>query len=90
PIAFLLEQNGFNVLFDKGVNVDSELYQSIIDDADLVVAFLSDDYAQSQNCQFELTLSKKKGKQIIPVYLTHSDLVKQITDIFPTWGKQCK
>ncbi|KAJ3130547.1 hypothetical protein HK100_008018 [Physocladia obscura] len=43
PIALLLEQNEFSVLFDKGVNVDSELYQSIFDDADLVVAFLSDD-----------------------------------------------
>ncbi|KAJ3100449.1 hypothetical protein HK100_004713 [Physocladia obscura] len=84
PVAKLLEDNGVNVLFDKGVNVNPDLYQSIIDDTDIVLAFISDDYAQSQNCNFELMLSEKRGNSIISVYLAYSDLIKRATDTFLT------
>ncbi|KAJ3094514.1 hypothetical protein HK100_006115 [Physocladia obscura] len=66
PIVQFLKANRFNVLFDMGVNSNDDLYRSIINDATLVVAFISDDYAQSQHCNSELKISQEMHKVILP------------------------
>ncbi|KAJ3095999.1 hypothetical protein HK100_005670, partial [Physocladia obscura] len=89
PVAQLLKSNGFNVWIDQyDMKVDmNEAMIAAIDNADAILAFISDDYAKSHNCNLEIKYANEKRKMIFPVRLGHSNVVKSCAATFVTAGK---
>ncbi|KAJ3084650.1 hypothetical protein HK100_009268, partial [Physocladia obscura] len=92
PVAQLLKDNGYDVWIDTTnmtVNLNSAMANAI-NDANVVLAFISDDYVKSHNCNREIEYANDRRKLILPVRLSHSDLVNNSAAAFITAGKLCE
>lgn len=67
-----LEKNGFRVWFDGGVEVGSEWPEYIANhlaNCTCVMAFVSKNFVESENCRRELTLSQELKKGQLNIYI---------------------
>ena len=72
-----LQSRGFRVWYDEGIEAGSEWPESIashLERAQLVLAFLSPAYLQSDNCRKEMHYALTKKKPVINVYLEQTEL----------------
>lgn len=72
-----LQSRGFRVWYDEGIEAGSEWPESIashLERAQLVLAFLSQAYLQSDNCRKEMHYALTKKKPVINVYLEQTEL----------------
>lgn len=72
PIIRLLQEKGFRVWFDDGIEIGSEWSQSIADklsNCGCVLSFVSQNYQNSHNCRGELNFALIREKRILSVYL---------------------
>ena len=72
-----LQSRGFRVWYDEGIEAGSEWPESIashLERAQLVLAFLSPTYLQSDNCRKEMHYALTKKKPVINVYLEQTEL----------------
>ena len=72
PVIEGLQARGFRVWFDQGIEVGTEWPQYIAEHlltSGCVLAFLSPNSANSNNCKEELAYAKKKNKEMVVVYL---------------------
>lgn len=72
-----LEQQGFLVWFDGGIEAGSEWPEYIANrlaSSACVLAFISDHYVDSKNCRRELALAQDLEKEQLNVYLREVDL----------------
>lgn len=72
-----LQSRGFRVWYDEGIEAGSEWPESIashLERAQLVLAFLSPAYLQSDNCRKEMHYALTKKKPVINVYLEQAEL----------------
>lgn len=72
-----LQSRGFRVWYDEGIEAGSEWPESIashLERAQLVLAFLSPAYLQSDNCRKEMNYALTKKKPVINVYLEQTEL----------------
>ena len=72
-----LQSRGFRVWYDEGIEAGSEWPESIashLERAQLVLAFLSPAYLQSDNCRKEMHYALTKRKPVINVYLEPTEL----------------
>ena len=71
-----LQSRGFRVWYDEGIEAGSEWPESIashLERAQLVLAFLSPAYLQSDNCRKEMHYALTKKKPVINVYLEQTE-----------------
>lgn len=71
------QSRGFRVWYDEGIEAGSEWPESIashLERAQLVLAFLSPAYLQSDNCRKEMHYALTKKKPVINVYLEQTEL----------------
>lgn len=76
-IIGMLQSRGFRVWYDEGIEAGSEWPESIashLERAQLVLAFLSPAYLQSDNCRKEMHYALTKKKPVINVYLEQTEL----------------
>ena len=76
-IISTLQSRGFRVWYDEGIEAGSEWPESIashLERAQLVLAFLSPAYLQSDNCRKEMHYALTKKKPVINVYLEPTEL----------------
>lgn len=76
-IISTLQSRGFRVWYDEGIEAGSEWPESIashLERAQLVLAFLSPAYLQSDNCRKEMHYALTKKKPVINVYLEQTEL----------------
>ena len=72
-----LQSRGFRVWYDEGIEAGSEWPESIashLERAQLVLAFLSPAYLQSDNCRKEMHYALTKKKPVINVFLEQTEL----------------
>ena len=72
-----LQSRGFRIWYDEGIEAGSEWPESIashLERAQLVLAFLSPAYLQSDNCRKEMHYALTKKKPVINVYLEQTEL----------------
>ena len=72
-----LQSRGFRVWYDEGIEAGSEWPESIashLERAQLVLAFLSPAYLQSDNCRKEMHYALTKKKPVINVYHEQTEL----------------
>ena len=72
-----LQSRGFRVWYDEGIEAGSEWPESIashLERTQLVLAFLSPAYLQSDNCRKEMHYALTKKKPVINVYLEQTEL----------------
>ena len=72
-----LEQSGFRIWFDGGVEAGSEWPEYIANhlaDSACVLAFISPNYVESRNCRSELVLAQNLGKEQLNVYIEKFEL----------------
>ena len=72
-----LQSRGLRVWYDEGIEAGSEWPESIashLERAQLVLAFLSPAYLQSDNCRKEMHYALTKKKPVINVYLEQTEL----------------
>lgn len=70
-----LEKSGFRVWFDGGVEVGSEWPEYIANhlaESACVMAFVSKNFVDSENCRRELTLSQELKKGQLNIYIKHT------------------
>ncbi|KAJ3087725.1 hypothetical protein HK100_008254, partial [Physocladia obscura] len=73
-VAQVLRDNNFEVWLDN-THMPVQINEAIpaaIDDADAVIAFISEDSVESRYCKQELNYANDRNKPIIPVRLTNS------------------
>ena len=87
-----LQSRGFRVWYDEGIEAGSEWPESIashLERAQLVLAFLSPAYLQSDNCRKEMHYALTKKKPVINVYLEQTAAAQALAGHFglvPTGG----
>lgn len=72
PIIQLLQEKGFRVWFDQGLEFEMNWSEIIINNLNkccCVLSFLSQNFQNSPNCTDELNFAINKRKLILPVYL---------------------
>lgn len=72
-----LQQAGYRVWFDGGIEVGSEWPEYIathLAECTCVMAFISDDFVESIHCRQELALSQELHKEQLNIYLTRAKL----------------
>lgn len=77
PIIARLQEDGFRVWYDDGIDPGSEWDENIaahVADCGYFLAFLSDHYLDSNNCKDELNFSRDQGKPQLLIYLEDVEL----------------
>lgn len=77
PIIAHLQQNGYRVWYDGGIDPGVEWDENIalhINDCRYFIAFMSEAYLESSNCKDELNYARDKEKQRLLVYLEEIQL----------------
>ena len=72
PILERLSEVGFNIWFDKGIEAGSTWDDNIashIDSSTYFMAFVSENYLNSNNCKDEISYSRDLDKDMLLVYL---------------------
>ena len=72
PLIQNLQNRNFRVWYDDGVEVGSEWPDYIADRLErcsCVLAFVSRNYGESNNCREELTFAKELRKEIVVIHL---------------------
>ncbi len=77
PIIAKMQQKGFRVWFDQGIEAGTEWPRHIaerLENANGVIIFMSKAAADSKNCRREITLAVEKDVDPIVVYLEETEL----------------
>ena len=89
PLISEMNERGFNVWYDDGIEVGSEWQECIathLERASVVISFISDAYVASANCRRELSFALAKGIDVINVFLEKSTLTPglqlQVNNVF--------
>lgn len=72
-----LQDNGFRVWFDEGIDPGTEWAEHIaerVSSCGYFIAFVSDEYLESTNCRDELSFARDKNKKRLLVYLSDVQL----------------
>lgn len=72
PIIRQAEKDGYNIWFDEGIDPGTEWDENIakhVEECSYFVAFISNNYINSENCKDELNFSRDKDKKQFLVYL---------------------
>ena len=76
-----LQQEGYRVWFDTGLELGDQYNDVIakhIEECEVFMALLTEDYYQSPYCHMELNYAKEDcGQRIIPVYLGNAKQIKK-------------
>ena len=70
-------EDGYRVWYDKGIEPGAEWADKIqnrIIECTVFIAFISNDYVESDDCRDELLLAKRRRKQLLAVYLEETQL----------------
>ena len=73
PIITRMQEDGFRVWYDDGINPGSEWDDNIaehVQACSYFIAFLSEEYLASENCRDELNYARSLGKNRLLIYLT--------------------
>ncbi len=87
PLISRLQQDGYSVWYDRGIETGKEWAKVIADHIDccaFVIAFMSGNYLQSENCLDELDLFREKNK---PRALAYLERVEEPTYIMLRHGR---
>ena len=79
PIIHLLQQNGYRVWYDEGIDPGTEWADNIaehLENAALLFACLSQAYMESTNCRDELLYARSIGMDILLMYLEKVQMEK--------------
>lgn len=77
PILEKLQQVGFRLWFDEGIEWGTEWPMSIqqhIFNSSVFIPFISSNFANSDNCQRELVLALRERKKMLAIFLEDIDL----------------
>ena len=77
PIITRLQRDGFRVWYDDGIDPGSEWDENIaahVAGCGYFIAFLADNYLDSNNCKDELNFSRDQGKPQLLIYLEDVEL----------------
>lgn len=77
PIIKELNNNGFRVWYDVGIEAGTEWPQYIaehLDAADCVIAFITDSAVNSHNCRREINFAIELKKEMLVIYLKETEL----------------
>lgn len=77
PILERLNQEGFRIWYDEGIEWGSEWPEEIashLSNCEVCLAFLSNESVVSPNCRQEINYALKKRKSILSIYLEEVDL----------------
>ena len=77
-----LEQNGVRFWYDDGIEVGSEWPEYIAErlaSANLMIAFVSNAYAVSNNCRKEMHYAVSKGIKVINIFLEDANITPGLT-----------
>lgn len=77
PIIDALQQEGFRVWYDKGIEAGTEWPEYIeehLEKSEIVVVFMSNAAVESRNCRNEINLALDMNKEILVVYLEDTEL----------------
>ena len=72
PVIQALQNNGFRVWYDEGLEVGSHWSETIathMDKSQCVLCFLTKNFFESENCKDEMHFAKERGKGPLIVYL---------------------
>ena len=72
-----LQNNGYRVWYDEGIDPASEWDENIaehISECSYLIAFISPNYIESQNCRDEISYARDLNKDRLLVYLEETDL----------------
>ncbi|MBO5935740.1 MAG: TIR domain-containing protein [Clostridia bacterium] len=72
-----MHKAGFNIWYDKGIEIGSEWPEYIAEKligCECFIAFMSKNYLASHNCRREVNLAIKKHKEILVIYLEDVEL----------------
>ena len=77
PLIKALQDAGYNVWFDNGIQAGSEwpvYIERRLNDCSLVLAFISECAVSSRNCRNEINLALKLNKEMLVVHLEETVL----------------
>ena len=77
PIIAKMQADGYRVWFDEGIDPGTEWDANIanhVRSCDLMIAFISKEYLNSENCKDELNFARDLGKNRILIYLENVEL----------------
>ena len=77
PIIAKMQADGYRVWFDEGIDPGTEWDANIanhVRSCDLMIAFISKEYLDSENCKDELNFARDLGKNRILIYLESVEL----------------
>ena len=77
PIMKKMQEDGYRIWFDEGIDPGTEWDANIAEHVrhcSLMLAFLSKDYLESENCKDELNFARDIGKNRILIYLENVTL----------------
>ena len=72
-----MHSRGFRLWYDEGIEVGAEWQESIachLVEADMMIAFISNAYMQSDNCRKEMAFALSKKKKVINIFLEETQL----------------
>lgn len=82
PIMEQLQKDGYRIWFDEGIEAGSEWADNLarsLKQSSGLIAFLSEDYLDSQNCKDEIEYAKSKS---IPTLIIYLNGLKNLPDWF--------
>lgn len=77
PLIQEMTERGFRIWYDEGIEPGAGWDDNIADQiarCDLVIAMISPEYLESENCRDELNYARDEGKRIILVYIEKTEL----------------
>ena len=77
PLIERLKSEGFEVWYDKGIDPGTEWDENIamhLKQCSGIIAFLSENYIESDNCRDELNYARDLGKERLLIYLESVEL----------------
>ena len=77
PLIERLKSEGFEVWYDKGIDPGTECDENIamhLKQCSGIIAFLSENYIESDNCRDELNYARDLGKERLLIYLESVEL----------------
>lgn len=78
PVISALQDNGFRVWFDQGIEAGSEWPAFIAErlkNCSRVMAFVSNAFVESRNCRNEINYALNLNKEMLTVYLEQTELM---------------
>ena len=73
PIITALQDNGFRIWYDNGIEAGTEWPESIaehIENCAVALLFISENALESQNCRREINFAISEGREILAIYLS--------------------